>query len=171
MKQIKYYYVFRNSKKKNYKKYRISIYSPDELDRIWKVWKPDIVQVPFNVFDQRIVNSGWLKRLSKNKTKIFVRSCFLQGLLVNNFISSKFSKNSNNLFSRFNRWCYENKITRLKACLDFVRQFDKIDFAVIGFDNYKQFNQILNIMKTKKYKVPKVFSTNNLKLIDPRKWK
>ena len=64
--------------------------------------------------------------------------------------------------------CYENKITRLKACLDFVRQFDKIDFAVIGFDNYKQFNRILNIiMKTKKYKkLPKVFSTNNLKLID-----
>ena len=54
---------------KNYKKYRISIYSPDELDRIWKVWKPDIVQVPFNVFDQRIVNSGWLKRLSKIKLK------------------------------------------------------------------------------------------------------
>ena len=44
MKQIKYCYVFRNSKKKKIiKNIGISIYSPDELDRIWKVWKPDIV--------------------------------------------------------------------------------------------------------------------------------
>ena len=157
-------------KKKIIKNIGISIYSPDELDKIWKFWKPDIVQVPFNVFDQRINESGWLNRLSKNKTKIFVRSCFLQGLLVNNFSSSKFSRNSNNLFLRFHRWCYENNITRLKACLDFVRQFDKIDSAVIGFDNYEQFENVLEIMNSKKYKIPKVFSSNNLKLIDPRKW-
>ena len=32
----------------------ISIYSPDDLEIIWKFWKPEIVQAPFNVFDKRI---------------------------------------------------------------------------------------------------------------------
>ena len=70
-------------KKKIVKKIGISIYDPNELDVIQRIFKPDIVQAPFNVFDQRLKNSGWLDKLKKSNIKIYARSCFLQGLLLN----------------------------------------------------------------------------------------
>ena len=40
-----------------------SIYAPNELDKFFKRFKPDIIQGPLNLFDHRIINSGWLKNL------------------------------------------------------------------------------------------------------------
>ena len=44
-------------KKKLVSKIGVSIYDPKELDFIWSFWKPDIVQCPFNILDQRIFKS------------------------------------------------------------------------------------------------------------------
>ena len=60
----------------------ISIYRPDELDALWPVFRPDLVQAPFNVFDRRLETSGWLRRLSGEGVRVHTRSAFLQGLLL-----------------------------------------------------------------------------------------
>lgn len=156
--------------KKIVKKIGISIYSPNELEKIWKFWKPDLVQTPFNLLDQRILNSGWIDILKKHNVKIFVRSCFLQGLLVGNYNSLIISKKFKTLLKNFDNWCEHNEISRLKACLDFVRQFKKIDFVIVGFNNYPQIKEILDVVKKKKFIVPKKFLVNNLNYIDPRRW-
>ena len=72
----------------------ISIYSPDELDIIISKFKIDIVQSPFNVFDTRLQDSGWMKELYDMNIEIHTRSTFLQGLLLmhEEKIPSKFSK-------------------------------------------------------------------------------
>ena len=157
-------------RKKLVKKIGISIYSTNELDKVWKFWRPDIVQLPFNLFDQRMLDSGWMDKLNKNKTKIFARSCFLQGLLIGDYNTLKIPKKIRRLLQNFNDWCKENDISRLKASLDFIRQFKKIDFAVIGFNNADQMREILNVLKKGENKITKKFKSNNLKLIDPRKW-
>ena len=41
-----------------------------------EIWKPDLVQIPLNLFDHRFLQSGWLNILKKNKIQIFARSCF-----------------------------------------------------------------------------------------------
>ena len=160
----------RNKKKKLVKNIGISIYNPSELKKIWKFWKPDIVQAPFNIFDQRIVKSGWVNTLKKNNVKIFIRSCFLQGLLLGNQDSLQIPKKQSELLNSFNNWCLEEKISRLEACLHFVKQFKKIDFVLTGFNDYHQLNEILHIFNKKNKKIPNKFFTNNLNLIDPRKW-
>ena len=33
----------------------LSVYRPTDLKKIWKYWKPDIVQCPFNIFDHRFL--------------------------------------------------------------------------------------------------------------------
>ena len=38
----------------------ISIYDPRELDDIWDNWKPDIIQCPLNIFDQRFLDINFL---------------------------------------------------------------------------------------------------------------
>lgn len=158
-------------KKKLIKKIGVSIYDPSELKKIWKFWKPDIVQAPFNVFDQRLETSGWLDILKKSKVKVFVRSCFLQGLLLANCNSLFLNNKIEFELKKFRTWCDKKKISPLKACIYFVKQFKKIDFAIFGFNNYLQLNEIIKVFRSKsKIQIPR-FKTNYHYLIDPRKWK
>jgi len=54
-------------KKKIIKKIGISIYDSHEIKKIWKFWKPDLIQVPFNPLDNRILHSGWVDVLRNLK--------------------------------------------------------------------------------------------------------
>jgi aryl-alcohol dehydrogenase-like predicted oxidoreductase len=158
-------------KKKIIKKIGISVYNAQEIKKIWKFWKPDLVQVPLNPLDNRILDSGWIDILKKFRVRIFVRSIFLQGLLINEDGFSKINKNCRILLNKFKSWCYKNNISLLEACLHFVKQFKKIDYLVVGFDNYNQLNEIIDVFKKKQIIIPKKFSTKKINLIDPRKWK
>ena len=60
----------------------ISIYSPEILEAVSKIFCMDIVQAPFNIFDQQILSSGWSDKLKQNGVEIHTRSVFLQGLLL-----------------------------------------------------------------------------------------
>ena len=163
-------YLYNLKKKKIIKKIGISIYSPDDLKKIWNFWKPEIVQTPFNIFDQRIENTGWIKTLKKFKILIFVRSCFLQGLLLSNYRSNKSFKKYYKILDQFSICCKFRGISRLEACIDFVKSKKNIDYLVIGFNNYQQFKEILKSFKNKKIsKIPNIFSTNKINLINQRR--
>lgn len=149
----------------------ISIYDTKELAKIWKFWKPDIVQAPLNLYDQRILRSGWLKILKDNNVKFFARSCFLQGLLIGDYNSLNISKKLFLHLKKFDNWCISNNISRVKACLDFVRQFKEVSCIILGYDDAKQLNTILHEFKKQKKIIPLKFKLNNLNYIDPRKWK
>jgi hypothetical protein len=158
-------------KKKNYfSKIGLSIYSPHELDLVWKFWKPDLVQAPFNVFDQRIIRSGWLNKLKIDKKEVFVRSCFLQGLLLGDFHNHSYFRPYKKEINSFYNWCKKEKISNLRACVHFVKQYNKIDNLIVGFQNSQQLKEIINIFKEKLIKVPDIFNCNKTNLIDPRKW-
>jgi aryl-alcohol dehydrogenase-like predicted oxidoreductase len=156
--------------KKIVNKIGISIYDPEELKQIWKFWKPDLVQFPINPLDNRILNSAWIDILKKYRVKMYARSIFLQGLLVNDYDSFKINNNYKIILNKFKNWCSINNISPIRACLDFVRQFKKIDYVVTGFNNYNHLKEIIDIFKKKKLIIPKKFSTNKINLIDPRKW-
>lgn len=160
-------------KKKITKKIGVSIYSPNDLKIILKLWKPDIVQVPFNIFDQRLVKSGYLDLLKKLKIEIHVRSCFLQGLLVNydrNKKKFKKFKKWSDLLESWSGWCRNNNISKFEACLQFIKNYKKIDYLVVGFDNLKQLKEIIYALDKKEIKITNKFYSSDLKLIDPRKW-
>ena len=157
-------------RKKIIKKIGISIYDSKELKKIWKFWKPDLVQVPLNLFDNRILNSGWINILKKFKIQIYARSVFLQGLLINDYNLFNFNKKCGPLLHDFKEWCYKKKISQLKACIHFVKQYKKIDYLVVGFNSYFHLKEIIDVFKKKQIIIARNFSTNNLNLIDPRRW-
>ena len=157
-------------RKKIINKIGISLYDPQEIKKIWKFWKPDLIQVPFNPLDNRILDSGLVDLLKKFRIKIFVRSVFLQGLLINEDSFVKINKIHKILLNKFKNWCYKNNISLLQACLHFIKQFKKIDYIVVGFNNYDQLKEIIDVFKKKQIIIPKEFSTIKKNLIDPRKW-
>ena len=63
-------------------KFGYSVYYPEDLDKFFEKFPPDIVQLPANIFDQRFNRSGWLKKLEDQGVEIHIRSVFLQGLLL-----------------------------------------------------------------------------------------
>lgn len=168
-KYLKYLYYLKD--KKIIQKIGVSIYSPNDLKKIWSFWKPEIVQIPLNVLDQRFLKSRWIATLKKFKILIFVRSSFLQGLLLSDYRSYPRFKKFYKILDKFSNWCKLNDISRLQACVDFIKIKKNIDYLVIGFNNCSQFREILKSFENKKItKIPNNFITNNLNLIDPRRW-
>lgn len=60
----------------------VSAYTGAEIDAVLDRYAIDLIQVPFNALDQRLVTSGHLQRLADLGVEIHARSIFLQGLLV-----------------------------------------------------------------------------------------
>ncbi len=149
-----------------------SIYSTKELEKFYLKFAPDIVQGPLNLFDQNIVNSGWLNRLNKDKVEFHPRSIFLQGLLL---------KKEHELPRKFNRFrrIFQNYYSFLKkfnleafdACLLFICSIKLINKIVIGIDNLDQLKKIVNFRNKKKKYYFKSLICKNESLVNPTKWK
>ena len=149
----------------------ISIYSPSQLDLLLPKFSIDIVQTPFNLIDRRILNSGWLEKLSNKNIEIHVRSVFLQGLLLmpHSNIPNKFS-NWDSVWMKWNNWLSDNKVSAVHACLSFVESFKEVDKIIVGVDSLNHFEQIIQAMR----KLPitniiNIESQDEL-LINPSNW-
>ena len=84
-------------KSKIVEKIGFSIYSPKDLENFKNFFKPDILQIPINIFDRRFENKSFKNYIYKNKIEIHSRSCFLQGLIID-------YQKRNIKFKKFKRW-------------------------------------------------------------------
>jgi len=134
-----------------------------------KLWKPQIIQSPLNVFDQRLINGDIIQYLKKKKIELHVRSIFLQGSLVSHKTSIKLIKFRNE-FKIWEKWCKNKKINRLKACVHFIKKFKKISSVVIGINNLEQIKEIIKYTKQKTININYLPNIKKIKIIDPRKW-
>ena len=62
----------------------VSVYTLKSLNLIIKKFNFDLIQVPANIFDKRFLNQKLLQKLKQKKIRIFVRSVFVKGILINN---------------------------------------------------------------------------------------
>jgi len=58
----------------------VSVYHPEEVEEMLKEDLYEAVQLPMNLFDQRMINKGIMQKLEDKNIIVFVRSVFLQGL-------------------------------------------------------------------------------------------
>ena len=155
-------------KNKKVKNIGISIYTPDEIKKVLKLWIPDIVQLPLNFANTIFLKNNLIQKLKKKKIKICARSILLQGILLQKKIYIG-NLNSKKIFKKYVLWCKENKLSQLEYCLNFIKKFD-IDFAVLGFDNLVQLKEINSVFNKKYRKNFKKFVLKDKILLDPRKW-
>jgi glutamate-1-semialdehyde 2,1-aminomutase len=175
----KIYKILNSCKKKGLiNKIGVSVYSISELEKILKVFKPDIIQYPLNIFNQEFYNSKILNDLKKKNVRLIARSIFLQGLLCN-------TKYSNNYFlpwrEKLKNWfsyLKKNNLEPQKACLQFILSDKNFDQVILGVDNPDQLKN--NLMTIKKINPKRIkpelinifndFATNDKNLTDPRFW-
>lgn len=60
----------------------VSVYEPEEALRVVHSGIWDIIQIPYNVLDQRLDETDFFELAKKKHVKVFARSAFLQGLLL-----------------------------------------------------------------------------------------
>lgn len=151
----------------------ISVYETSELVKLCKQFDFDIVQLPFNVLDNRFLVSGALDELKAKDVEIHARSVFMQGLLLmsDEQRPAKFDQWTE-IWQQWSEWLSKEKLSRVQGCLAYIKQFSQIDYVVVGVDSYQQLVQIVTGFE-RNYKgvdfngLPKV---NDQVLLNPSMW-
>ena len=107
-----------------------------------------------NIFDNRFQNSSWIKKIKKKKILIQARSIFLQGLLTRdiNYIKKKIKKKTYFELQEFDLWCQINKISKIEACIQYIKSIKEVDIITIGVNSFKDIKEIIStINNTKKF--------------------
>lgn len=149
----------------------VSIYSPSELDFVFKNFDIDLVQAPVNLFDRSMESTGLGQMLQKKGIEVHARSIFLQGLLLMNPESrpQKFSK-WHEAFQAFDNWLADENKTPLQATLKYVDQLSFVDKLIVGVDSKVHLEQILAALNSSSVEVPVFFDREDTRLINPSRW-
>jgi aryl-alcohol dehydrogenase-like predicted oxidoreductase len=151
----------------------VSVYTMDQLERIRDSCGVDIVQVPLNVFDQRLLDGRQIRKLKADGLEIHVRSVFLQGLLLMQpeELPAYFDRMRGKM-REYHKFLRANNLKPLQAALLFVSQVREVDCAILGVCSKKQLMEVLDSLRGN---FPKVdfcpFSMNAEPLVDPTAWK
>lgn len=154
------------------RKIGVSIYSGEQIDEVLKSYPVDLVQLPVNVFDQRLVHGGYLDRMKSRGVEIHARSIFLQGLLLMepDSLPPYFAMVKEHL-QRYREMLGKRHVTPLQAALAFVCNLDEVDVVLCGVENKAQLSQLLMLPKhplqEKEYAG---FALSDTAILNPTNW-
>ncbi len=153
----------------NIKDFGFSIYDINKINYIKRKLKKNqiSVQVPINYVDDRFLKIKYPKNI-----KVYGRSIFLQGLLINQKIKKKLNKKHFQIHKKYFDYIKNNSLNSYKICLTIIKN-TKINKFIVGFDNTSQIKQFINNDNNyscfnHKLRIKKFFLNSNI--IDPRKW-
>lgn len=152
----------------------VSVYRPDQLGTILDRYLIDLVQLPFNLYDQRFVQTGLLGRLKEAGVEIHARGAFLQGLLLfpPAHLPEQFSAIRDH-HARLHHRISEAGLTPLAACLGFCLDQADIDRVIVGCETVRQFDEILGVAEQDgaRLPAPESYSLSDTSIIDPSTWR
>jgi aryl-alcohol dehydrogenase-like predicted oxidoreductase len=163
MKQLK--------EKEQVEKIGVSVYDSKQLDAVMKNFKPDLIQLPLSVLDQRMLSSGHLEMLNKKGVEIHVRSAFLQGLLVMPLDKiPAYFKPIKPLLVRWHEATKEQGLTSIQAALSFIKSIPYVDKVIIGVDSLEQFNACVEDFSIEASFDAKGLACNDASFLNPSLW-
>ena len=136
-----------------------------------------IMQMPYNVFDQRARRGGLLSKAIDSGVEIHTRSAFLQGLLMmsEDKIPAKLSQLVPHV-RKLNEICTNYSIDKKSLLIGLVKQTVGIDKLVFGVDNMSQLVEFIqvfdnvNLPKKLALELETSFEGIDDNLILPNKW-
>ena len=146
-----------------------STYTPDQVDFLLDNFDFDLIQVPFNVFDTRLIDGGQFQILRNKQIEIHARSVFLQGLLLNfKKLGIYFSKWTGQ-FNNYQEIVQDSELSLLEYALSFVLNTKEIDVTLVGVSNSSQLTEII---KASNLNLDlKAYGIDDINLLNPSLWK
>lgn len=120
----------------------ISAYVADDPVRLAERFRPDAMQLPFSLLDQRLLQDGSLARLKQLGVEIHARSIFLQGLLFMTQPPEKLGP-ARLMLESVRAEIARAGTTPLAAALGFVLARPEVDVAVVGMTGLRQLKEII----------------------------
>ncbi len=150
-----------------------SVYTGDQIDALLARRDVDIVQVPLNLFDQRLVSTGHLALLKDRGIEIHARSALLQGLLLMNADVLLGGMDAARApLARLHDRLAHCGLSALEAALGFCLAQPEVDRLIIGVTSCDELNEILAAAaKPTVEDFPWAeCALEDLDVIDPRRW-
>lgn len=149
----------------------VSVYYPSEIFSLYDFYNFNVFQIPLNYLDKRFLDHKVLLATKARKTKLIARSIFLQGLLLMNRNEQierfpQYSKIWNENYD----WHKLNKTSQIQSCINFIESIKDINGYVIGVQNTKQLDEIVNLSKQSNNIFPKFNLDIDDKLLIPIFW-
>ena len=150
------------------KKIGFSTYTPEQVDFLLKNFDFDLIQLPFNVFDIRLIEGGQLKKLKGKSVEVHARSIFLQGILLD-FYHSSYFVTWQKKFEKYQAMVEKSGMSLLEYALNFVLNIKEIDKAIVGVNSKIQLNEIVQSIKQSENL--NAYPVEDINLLNPGLWK
>ena len=149
----------------------ISVYAPDEIFACFDLAYFDLVQVPFNLLDRRILKSGCLDFLNDKGVEVHARSIFLQGLLLMDLESKNRQFGAwHSIWQELDIWVRNEGISYLEACIAFVKNTPGIDTILVGVNSTANLEEIVSVFESNAKAIPGHIHTDDPQLLNPANW-
>jgi len=129
------------------KKIGFSTYIPSQVDFLLSNFDFDLIQLPFNVFDTRLIEGGQLQALKDKNIEIHARSVFLQGVLLDFDNLSDYFSTWKSQFDEYYAMVKESRLSLLEYALNFALNIKEIDKVLVGVNSERQLREIVSSVK------------------------
>jgi|LakMenE01Jun11ns_1017448.scaffolds.fasta_scaffold9902796_2 hypothetical protein len=129
-------------------------------------------QINENAIAQVNYNNKKLIEISKKNISIYVRSIFLQGLLLMsaNEVPHFFAPVSN-IFKNFENFCNLMSISKFKCCIEYVKSLNWSSGIVAGISNIDEYEKLISEIYSPQKNIEIPFFAMNQFYSDPRNWR
>ncbi|MFC5405008.1 aldo/keto reductase [Cohnella soli] len=151
----------------------VSVYPEDSVFEMIAKYPLDLVQVPVNLLDQRLIANGFLDRCKEQGIEIHARSVFLQGLIgmEPNQMPAYFAPYMPKL-SELRDTLDREGIGPMEAAVSFAEQCRLIDAYVCGVNDGAQLSQLIAWAVRSKPRLDyTAFAATEPGLLNPALWK
>jgi aryl-alcohol dehydrogenase-like predicted oxidoreductase len=166
--------IMKLKKEEKVRRFGVSVYSMEKAIAALDHDGIDMIQLPFNIFDQRAVEWEIFKKAKEAGKKIFVRSIFLQGLLLldpdNVPEKLRFSKDG---LQRLSILAGSNGISSKLLAMAFVIRNVLDAMIVIGCETADQLRENIDLyIRAKGMRMPdmRLLASQDPRLINPSLW-
>jgi aryl-alcohol dehydrogenase-like predicted oxidoreductase len=153
----------------------VSVYTRKDIDAVLERYPIDLIQLPFNVLDQRLLKDGTLARLKDRGLEVHARSVFLQGLLLmspSQIAKHQYFKKWLNPLREYHQAVKEKGIGLLQAALTFVLNQPLIDTVLVGTARLSELMEILRVSSRPASAIDySRFGMDDEGLLNPSVWK
>ena len=151
-----------------------SIYTPEEAETCLRNPACEVIQVPFNAADKRLLEMEFFSRAKERNKLILVRSVFLQGLFFKRDLPAELL-DFEPFRQRIEALAESERMSVVELLLRYALSFEEIDSVIIGVDTIDQLLRNIEIVRQGGLPPAVLEKINELGtapeyIIDPRQW-
>lgn len=165
--------ILREARRNNeISKIGVSIYTLNDLKKTLDVFPDlDLVQLPANILDLKLLSSPEISALRDKGVEIHVRSIYLQGLLLRDPEKLETWQSPIKFaLKELNLYCNENNISLMQLAISAIKFHPNTSSVVVGVTGHRELSETIASWKSCEETVTPLLTEVSSIFLDPRNW-